>query len=158
MRLLSRAEKLMKDRPDSTNLVDPNHALGAVCAAMIDRFGQEAEALIAELCARRGLALGKKLAAAMPERSFSAGMEAFIAASRKSHTPAELISMTGTRAVVSGDRCPLGLEGKGLSVCRAMMAVDTGILQVACGAEIRVTIEKSVACGDDHCLVVFERI
>ena len=44
----------MKEGQDSTNMADPNHALGAVCAAMIDRFGGEAEAIIRELCARRG--------------------------------------------------------------------------------------------------------
>jgi len=148
----------MKDRPNSTNLADPNHALGAVCVAMIDRFGEEAEAVIRDLCAQRGLALGEKLASTMSRRSFSTGVEAFVTASRKSQTPAELISISDTRAVLSGNRCPLGLEGKGLRVCRAMMDVDTGILQAACGGEIRVTIEKSVATGDDHCLVVFELV
>jgi hypothetical protein len=39
-----------------------------------------------------------------------------------------------------------------------MMAVDTGILSVACGVEVSVTIENSVADGDDHCIVVFETV
>jgi predicted hydrocarbon binding protein len=148
----------MNDGRDSTKLVDPNHALGAVCAAMIDRFGGEAEAIIRDLCARRGLALGEKLASILSERSFRTGVEAFVAASLQSKTPAEIVSLTDRRAVVSGERCPLGLQGKGLSVCRAMMAMDTGILEVACGRPIRVTIEKSVAKGDDRCLVVFEPV
>jgi hypothetical protein len=148
----------MKEGRDSTNLVDPNHAFGAVCAAMIDRFGEEAETIIRDLCVRRGLALGEKLASTLSQRSFPLGMEAFVAASRQSKTPAEIVSLTNKRAVVTGERCPLGLQGKGLSVCRALMAVDTGILQVACGREIRVTIEKSVAKGDDHCLVIFEAV
>jgi hypothetical protein len=87
----------MKDRPDSTNLVDPNHAFGAVCVAMIDRFGEEAEAVIRDLCSQRGLALGEKLASNMSRRSFSTGVEAFVAASRKSQAPAELISISDTR-------------------------------------------------------------
>lgn len=148
----------MKETTSAMNLVDPNHALGAVCAAMIDRFGDEAEAIVTDLCAQRGRALGEKLASTMSQRSFRAGVECFVGASRTSRTPAELISITSTRAVISGERCPLGLDGKGLRVCSAMMAVDTGILQVACGGKIRVTIEKSVAKGDAHCLAVFELV
>jgi predicted hydrocarbon binding protein len=146
----------MTEARDSENLIDANHAFGAVCAAMIDRFGEEAEMIVRDLCARRGLALGEKLASTLTQRSFRTGVEAFVAASRQSKTPAEIVSLTDTRAVVAGERCPLALQGKGLSVCRAMMAVDTGILEVACGREIHVTIEKCVAKGDDHCLVVFE--
>ena len=148
----------MEEGRDSTNLVDPNHAFGALCAAMIDRFGEDAETIIRDLCARRGLALGEKLASTVSRRSFSTGVEAFVAASRQSKTPAEIVSLTGKRAVVTGERCPLGHQGKGLSVCRALMAVDTGILAMACGQEIPVTIEKSVAKGDDHCLVIFEPV
>jgi hypothetical protein len=148
----------MEDGRDSANLVDPNHAFGAVCAAMIDRFGEEAETIVTDLCVQRGLALGEKLASTMSERSFRAGVEAFVAASRKGRAVAELVSMTSNRAAIRGNRCPLGLEGKGLSVCKAMMAVDTRILQVACGREIRVTVEKSVANGDDYCLAVFELV
>lgn len=148
----------MKEVRDATDLVDPNHAFGAICAAMMDRFGEEAETIIRALCIQRGLALGKKLASTLSNRSFRTGVEAFVAASRQSKTPAELVSLTSERAVLTGDRCPLGLEGKGLGICKALMSVDTGILQVACGQEIRVTIEKSVAKGDDHCLVVFEPV
>ncbi|MEJ2716401.1 MAG: hypothetical protein P8182_04570 [Deltaproteobacteria bacterium] len=148
----------MKEGRDSTNLVDPNHAFGALCAAMIDRFGEEAETIIRDLCARRGLALGETLASALSRRSFATGVEAFVAASQQSKTPAKIVSLTDKRAVVIGERCPLGLQGKGLSVCKALMAVDTGILQMACGQEIRVTIEKSVAKGDDHCLVILEPV
>ena len=104
----------------------------------------------------RGRALGKKLASRQDGPSFEHAVRAFVTASARTRTPAALVRLEARRAEVTGSACPLGLEGRGIEICRTAMTMDQGILEAASGERIRVTVLESLAAGDQGCRVVFE--
>ena len=137
-------------------LYDANYFLGALCSEFLKQFGEKAESIISLFSYRRGLALGKAMAAKLEDKSFETAIKSFVAASEKSTAPAELISFEKNRAVIKGMVCPLGLNGNGREICEAMMNMDRGILEKMSGKRIKYTVNKTVAAGDDHCEVVFD--
>ncbi|MGD2126852.1 MAG: hypothetical protein PVG99_12280, partial [Desulfobacteraceae bacterium] len=109
------------------------YTLGLLCSQFVDQFGQRAAEMISFMCHQRGLSLGKALVSRVSERNFVNAIKAFVAASEKTASPAKLISLKEKRAVLQGNVCPLGLEGRGRDVCQAVMTMDQGILEEISG-------------------------
>ena len=141
---------------DPDKLSDLSYTLGVLSSKFIEEFGEKAEEIVSEIFHQRGLALGKGFASKLGEKSFETTVKAFIAASKKSEAPGEIISLDEKRAVVKGAGCPFTLNGRGRKVCEAIMALDQGLMGVASGCKISVTVNRTLAEGDDHCEVVFE--
>ena len=141
---------------DPDQLYDPNYAFGVICSEFLQEFGEKTNNIITRICHQRGLAIGNKFAARLKVRSFENAINAFIAASEKSSAPAKLVSLEKSKAELHGTACPMGLNGRGRTICEMMMNVDRGILEKASGEHIKFTVNKTIAEGDDHCQVIFE--
>jgi hypothetical protein len=137
-------------------LYDAGYFLGALCYEFLKQFGEKAESIISLFCYRRGLALGKVMAANLEDKTFETAIKAFVKASEKSRAPAKLISLEENRAVLNGTVCPFGLNGNGRKICEAMMNMDKGILEKVSGERIKCTVDKTIAAADNRCEVIFE--
>ena len=146
----------MADNYEPKKLFDVDYTLGALCSEFLEQFGEKAEKIISRICNQRGHALGKILVAKKGNKSFENAIKAFLAASEKGNAPDKLISLEKNRAVLQGTVCPLGLKGRGRKICETMMLMDQGILEEASGKKIKLTMNKTVAAGDDYCEVTFE--
>jgi len=140
---------------DPTLLSDPNYTFGVLCSEFYDRVGEKAAEIIMRVCYQRGLTLGKGLGK-KGEKSFEDAVELFVAASEKTKTPAQLISLEKNAAVFQGNGCPLGLKGRGRAICEMMMSLDRGIIEEASGQKVKIKVIKTMAAGDDFCEVLFE--
>lgn len=140
---------------DPTLLSDPNYTFGVLCSEFYDRVGEKAAEIIMRVCYQRGLTLGKGLGK-KGERSFEDAVKLFVAASEKTKTPAQLISLERNAAVFRGNGCPLGLKGRGRAICEMMMSLDRGIIEEASGQKVKIKVIKTIAAGDDFCEVLFE--
>lgn len=141
---------------DPDQLYDPNYTFGVICSEFLQEFGEKSNNIITRICHQRGLAIGSKFAARLEIRSFENAVNAFVAASEKSSAPAKLVFLEKGKAEIHGTFCPMGLNGRGRMICEMMMNVDRGILEEASGEQIRFTVNKTIAEGDDHCEVIFE--
>ena len=140
--------------PDKLN--DPNYTIGVLLSEMISTFGKEAQKKAESICYRRGRSLGKKLAAHVASGSFQDAVETFVEAGKRGQLSVELADLSPTHAVVRGTKCPLGLEGRGRSICESAMEIDRGILEEISGEKIGLTVITTVAENAPCCEVRFE--
>jgi hypothetical protein len=85
---------------EPSRLCDCESTLGLLCSQFVDHFGQPATEVISFTCHQRGLSMGKALASRVSEKNFVSGIKAFVAASERTASPADLISLEEKRAVV----------------------------------------------------------
>jgi len=68
---------------------------------------------------------------------------------------AEIVSSSDNEVVIKGHVCAMGLKGAGKEICEAIMAVDQETITEMVGKPLDMRIVKSLATGDDHCIIKF---
>ena len=84
-------------------------------------------------------------------------MTTFFAPALKANPPrAEFVELTEDKLIIKAFTCRIGLHGAGRKLCEAIMEIDREMIGQIAGEKINMQIEKSMAAGDDCCLITFQ--
>ena len=137
-------------------LDNPIAVVGELAKRLHERYGDDVLPIFSEVMKEYGYHSGMKLAKRMPGLSFpdrvAGWLESLIRIAE-----AEIVHQDGNRVVVRGHNCPLNLEGDNRTICEALMRFDAGLVGALADSPIALKIEKSLARGDECCLVSFFR-
>lgn len=131
-------------------------ALALLSQKMFKKFGKEALADIENVWFNLGLAVGQKMKKKLPDTRLTTAASAFVEGGRKRGTSIDILRLDDSGFCITGDRCGLGLKGKGRELCWACMAMDRGIFEAISGCKVRMKINKTLAVNDENCEILVE--
>jgi hypothetical protein len=128
--------------------------IGELAKRLYDKYGDEALSVFGDVLKEYGYQCGLKLNTNMKNVSFperiTTWLESFIKSGK-----AEVVEEKADLITMRGYDCPLNLEGSNKKLCESLMKIDEGLASALAEKEIILKIDKSLACGDEHCLVTF---
>lgn len=133
---------------------NPTAVIGELAKAFCESYGEESLAVFVPICKRYGYNLGLKMRDNMEGLSFPDRVAAWLAPGIRAGV-AEIIEGCDSRVKIKGSYCPLNLQGSKRIVCERLMSIDEGLVSALAEKDISVTIEKTMAQGDQYCLVSF---
>jgi hypothetical protein len=154
----SRTEKKVKSNNDYIKIENPRDALAVLSLKFYQEFGEPALPLIVDVCHKLGMALGRKMRKGLSDNDLATVGQAFVdtAVSRGSQVEAIIKSADVFRfRTEPGFTCALGLNGSGIRICEAIMAMDHGLFEAATGSSLDMKIIHSVAVNDSCCEVEY---
>jgi predicted ArsR family transcriptional regulator len=137
-------------------LDNPIAVVGELAKRLHARYGDDVLPIFSEVMKEYGYHSGTKLAKRMPGLSFPDRVAGWLESLIRSGE-ADIVQKDDKRVVVKGHNCPLNLEGDNRTICEALMRFDTGLVGALADSPVALKIEKSLARGDDFCLVSFSR-
>jgi methionine aminopeptidase len=137
-------------------LDNPTAVIGELAKRLQAKYGDEVLTVFGDVLKEYGYQSGLKLSKKMTNVSFperiTTWLEPFIKTGKS-----EVVEMKTDLVTMKGHDCPLNLEGSNRKLCEALMKIDVGLASALAGKDIILKIEKSLACGDEHCLVTFSK-
>ena len=137
-------------------LDNPTAVIGELAKRLQAEYGDEVLTVFGDVLEEYGYQSGLKLSRKMTNVSFperiTAWLESFIKTGKS-----EIVEMKADLVTMRGYECPLNLEGSNRKLCEALMKIDEGLVSALAEKEVILKIEKSLACGDEHCLVTFSK-
>ena len=128
--------------------------IGELAKELQKKFGDQALEIMAPILREYGLHSGRRLLKKLAERDFAgrvAGwLEPVIAAGL-----CEVVEKGPAHVAIRGTDCPLNLEGSNGALCNTCMCIDEGLVSALGEKEVTLRIERSMARGDNACLVRF---
>jgi hypothetical protein len=141
-----------KNYPASTS----REVQGSLARILYEKNGPSVLPLVSSIFAEFGAIEGKKARKKTGEVDFATAVKTFFAPALESKPPrAEIVSVCGTKLVLKGFKCAMGLQGAGREVCRAVMAIDQAVIENLTGKDVKMDIKQSLAGDDEYCLVEF---
>lgn len=136
------------------NLDHPTAVIGELAKKFQEKYGEEALSVFRQVLREYGVHAGTRLRKKMADKNFADRVEAWLEPIIK-RGRCEVVEKGPTHITIKGMVCPLNLEGSNQSLCDACMCIDRGLVSALAEKEITLKIEKSMARGDDSCLVSF---
>ena len=131
-------------------------ALSLLSQKMFKKFGKEVLADIEDVWFKLGLTVGQKMKKNLPDTRLTTAATAFVEGGRKRGTKIDILRLDDSSFCLTGDRCGIGLVGKGRELCWACMGVDRGIFEAITGKKIKMEIRKTLAENDKQCEILIE--
>jgi len=128
---------------------------GTLARILYEKCGPEVLPVIAEVFKEFGVTEGQKSRKKFQPADFAAAVKPLFGPSIEAGR-SELVELTGTKVIIRGFQCVMGLQGAGKEVCQAIMALDKAMLSELAGKPLRMEIRKTMAAGDEHCEIEFE--
>jgi len=128
---------------------------GTLARILYEKCGPEVLPVIAEVFKEFGITEGQKSRKKSQPADFAAAVKPLFGPGIEAGR-SELVELTGTKVIIRGFQCVMGLQGAGKEVCQAIMALDKAMLSELAGKPLRMEIRKTLAAGDEHCEVEFE--
>lgn len=139
--------------PASSN----EEVMGSLARALHEKGGDEVIPFIASLFGKLGSTAGAKLKRKMEQGDFKSAVTTFFSSALNAQPPrAEFLELTDEKLVIKAFICRIGLFGAGRKLCEAIMELDREMISQIAGEKIDMHIEKSMAAGDDCCLIKFQ--
>ncbi len=130
--------------------------MGSLARIVYEKNGAGALPLIESLFEELGVAEGRKAGKKLQANDFEEAIKSFFAPALQARPPrAEIVELSGEKVVIKAFKCVMGLYGAGKEVCQAVMALDQSMLTSLTEKPLRMEIIKSLAAGDEHCLIEF---
>ncbi len=128
--------------------------IGELAKQMQRKFGDEALEVFIPILKEYGLHAGNRLAKKMADRDFPDRVAGWLEPLIKAGF-SEIVERDPAHVTIRGTACPLNLEGTNRALCDACMSIDQGLVSALAESQITQRIEKSMARGDNSCLVHF---
>lgn len=128
--------------------------IGELAKQMQQKYGDEALAVFTPILQEYGRHAGKRMTKKMADRDFPDRVAGWLEPLVSSGL-SEVVERNPTHVTIRGTACPLNLEGTNRALCDACMAIDQGLVSALAEDEITLTIEQSMARGDNSCVVHF---
>lgn len=128
--------------------------IGELARELQNRYGDEPLSLFHPILREYGFHAGERLRETMEERTFPDRVEAWMAPLIRKGL-AGVVEKGPGHIRIRGTNCPLNLEGTNRVLCEACMGIDEGVAAALAGRDVTLTIEKSLAWGDDCCQVFY---
>jgi hypothetical protein len=133
---------------------NPTAVIGELAKKFQEKYGEEALAVFRPVLREYGFHAGSRLREKMSDKSFADRVEGWLEPIIKKGR-CEVVEKGPTHVTVKGTACPLNLEGSNHALCDACMSIDIGLVSALAEKEITLKIDKSMARGDECCLVRF---
>lgn len=131
--------------------------MGSLARALYEKCGEAELPLISSLFGTLGDSAGQKMREKVGAVNFSVAVSKFFSPALKAVPPrAEFVELTDDKLVIKAFTCRIGLKGAGRKVCEAIMELDRNMISSLTGEKVAMQIEKSIAAGDDCCLIKFQ--
>jgi len=132
----------------------PAAVIGELTKELHKKYGDEVLDVIAPILQEYGLHSGRRLMKKLAGRNFADRVEAWLEPIIRTGL-CEVIEKGPAHVAIRGTDCPLNLEETSGALCDACMCIDEGLVSALAEKEITLRIERSMARGDDACLVRF---
>ena len=136
---------------------NPTAVIGELAKILQKKYGQEVLDLFKPVLREYGYHAGVRLRKKMADKGFAERVEEWMAPYIKTGHCA-VLEKGPDHVVVRGTICTLNLEGSNQALCDTCMSLDEGLLYALAEKAITIDIKKSMARGDECCLVRFSRI
>jgi len=141
--------------PEKTYAIDSSlAAIGELAKELQKRYGDEPLSLLRPILREYGFHAGSRLRKNMEDKSFPDRVEAWMTPLIRKGL-AGVVEKGPEHIRITGTDCPLNLEGTNRALCEACMGIDEGVIAALGGCEVTLSIEKSLACGDECCQVLY---
>lgn len=137
-------------------LDNPLVVIGELAKRLQARYGDEVLAVFADVLKEYGYQSGLKLNNKMNHLSFPERMTGWLDAFIKTGK-SEVVEIKPDAVTMKGYFCPLNLAGSNRTLCEYLMKIDEGLVEALAEKEVTIEIKKSLACGDEYCLVTFSK-
>lgn len=143
-------------KPDDYPASSSQEVMGSLARALYEKGGAKSLKIIESVFKRYGRAQGRAMKEKIACGDFVSAVKGFFGPALKSFPPrAEFVELSENRLVLRAFTCRMGIQGAGGDLCRAIMELDRAMIGQMAGRELDMRIEKSLAAGDDCCLVKF---
>lgn len=132
----------------------PTAVIGELAKELQKKYGDEALEIIAPILRKYGLHSGRRLMKKLADKNFADRVEGWLEPIIRTGL-CEVLEKGPEHVAIRGTDCPLNLEGTNRALCDACMCIDEGLVSALAGKEITLRIERSMARGDDACMVRF---
>lgn len=132
----------------------PTAVIGELAKELQKKYGDEALAVMAPILREYGFQSGRRLLKKLADREFADRVEGWLDPIIKAGL-CEVVEKGPTHVAIRGTDCPLNLGGTNRALCDACMCIDEGLVSALAEKEITLSIERSMARGDDACAVRF---
>jgi len=136
---------------------NPNAVIGELAKRFQEKYGLDALDLFKPVLREYGYHAGVRLRKKMTDKGFAERVEGWMAPYIKTGY-CSVLEEGPDHVMVRGTDCTLNLEGSNQALCDTCMSIDEGLLSALAEKEISIDIIKSMARGDECCLVRFSRI
>jgi hypothetical protein len=133
---------------------NPTAVIGELAKKFQEKYGEEALELFKPILREYGFNGGTRLRKKMADKGFADRVEGWLEPIIKTGL-CEVIEKGPAHITIRGMACPLNLEGSNQALCDACMCIDEGLVSALAEKDILLKIDKSMARGDDCCLVRF---
>ncbi|TRZ92255.1 MAG: hypothetical protein D4R84_12655 [Rhodocyclaceae bacterium] len=133
---------------------NPAAVIGALAKELHGKYGDEVLDVIAPILREYGFQSGHRLMKKLADRVFADRVEAWLEPIIRTGL-CEVIEKGPAHIAIRGTDCPLNLEETTGALCDACMCIDEGLVSALAEKDITLRIERSMARGDDACLVRF---
>ena len=140
----------------SGKLDNPVAVVGELAKRLHARYGDDILPVFSEVLTEYGYHIGVKLAKGMAGLSFTERVIRWLDMFLRTGE-AVIVRQDDRGVVIAGYRCPFNLEAGDRALCRALMAIDTGLIGALAEGGSELIIEKSLVNGDGCCLISFLR-
>ncbi|MBF7084513.1 hypothetical protein IT084_16310 [Desulfallas sp. Bu1-1] len=145
--------------PDDYPASSSQEVMGSLARALYEKGGPEILKIIESVFRRLGQVQGDTMKKKLVCGDFVSAVKGFFGPALKSSPPrAEFVELTEHRLVLKAFTCRMGIQGVGGDLCRAIMELDREMIGQMAGQEVEMRIDKSLAAGDNYCLIEFKTI
>lgn len=138
----------------SYEIDNPTAVIGELAKKFQEKYGEEALSIFNQVLKEYGHHAGRRLREKMVDKNFADRVEGWLEPIVKKGL-CEVVEKSPSHVVVRGMDCPLNLESSNRSLCDACMSIDIGLVSALAEKDITLVIDKSLARGDECCLVRF---
>ena len=129
---------------------------GSLARLLYEKNGPGVLQIIAAIFREFGAVEGKKARKKLGDLDFATAVRNFFRPALESKPPrAEIVELTGSKLVLKGLTCAMGLKGAGREVCQAVMEIDKAIVSKLTKKGVELNIIQTLAANDPYCLVEF---
>ena len=132
----------------------PTAVIGELARQLQSKYGDEALEIMAPILREYGLHSGRRILKKFPDRDLAGRVEGWLEPLIRTGL-SEVVEKGLRHVAIRGTDCPLNLEGTNRALCDTCMCIDEGLVSALAEKEITLKIERSMARGDDACLVRF---
>jgi hypothetical protein len=128
--------------------------IGELAKELQKKYGDEALEVMAPILREYGVHSGRRLLKKFADKDFADRVEAWLQPIISAGL-CEVTEKGPAHVAIRGTDCPLNLEGTNRALCDTCMCIDEGMVSALAGKEITLNIDRSMARGDDACVVRF---